>query len=152
MTPCTTSLGGAHRGLESDFAHFLGSVPSQSWVQRCRANEINIAFGLQTLARRLGSHRNYSVFVFCSGSTLDLSGRAAATSSIFPNCHGKRDGYKNGRMSKPVRHVSTLTTATLNQSTHGCHRDCTPPGSKSNEVLNEPQRSVRTNLRRGTTA
>ena len=48
----------------------------------------------------------YSVFVFCSGSievaTLDLSGSNAATSSIFLNCQGNRDGYRNGRMSKPT--------------------------------------------------
>ena len=65
---------------------------------------------------------------------LDLSGRAAATSSIFPNCHGKRDGYKNGRMSKPVGYVSTLVPAAPIQSTHDCHQDCTLPG-KRNEVI-----------------
>lgn len=32
----------------------------------------------------------------------DLSGNNAATSSIFLNCHGNRDGYRNGRMSKPA--------------------------------------------------
>lgn len=49
----------------------------------------------------------HSVFVLCSCSTgvttLDLSGSNAATSSIFLNCHGNLDGYRNGRMSKPVQ-------------------------------------------------
>jgi hypothetical protein len=55
-----------------------------------------------THVRFVATH--YSVLVFCSGSTsdADLSGSNAATSSIFLNCHGKRDGYKKGRMSKPV--------------------------------------------------
>jgi hypothetical protein len=34
---------------------------------------------------------------------LDLSGSSAATSSIFLNCQGNRDGYRNGRISKPTK-------------------------------------------------
>lgn len=43
---------------------------------------------------------------------VDLSGSNAATSSIFLNCHGNRDGYKNGRMSKPASHVHFKNRAT----------------------------------------
>jgi hypothetical protein len=82
----------------------------------------------------------YSVFVFCSGSievaTLDLSGSNAATSSIFLNCQGNRDGYRNGRMSKPVgskkkKLFSFNTEANdakrQNNDTYGCHPGYTPP-------------------------
>jgi hypothetical protein len=83
----------------------------------------------------------YSVFVFCSGSVevtmLDLSGSSAATSSIFLNCHGNRDGYRNGRMSNPARRkvisVSnwTPTMRSAKTTTYGCHPGCTPPTLKT---------------------
>lgn len=79
----------------------------------------------------------YSVFVFCSGSVevtrLDLSGSNAATSSIFLNCHGNRDGYRNGRMSKPAKKESksssnqTPTMRSAKTIAYGCHLGYTPP-------------------------
>jgi hypothetical protein len=56
----------------------------------------------------------YSVFVFCSSSTevtsVDLLGSNAATSSIFLNCQGNREGYRNGRKSKPAKQYSAYYT------------------------------------------
>jgi hypothetical protein len=34
--------------------------------------------------------------------TVLLSGKTAATSSIFLNCQGKREGYRKGRRSNPI--------------------------------------------------
>lgn len=57
---------------------------------------------------------------------------------------GKRDGYKNGRTSKPVTRVrddQTLASAVdPAQNMHGCHQDYTPRGG--NEVLNELRRNA----------
>lgn len=62
----------------------------------------------------------YSVFVFCSGSievtTFDLSGSNAATSSIFLNCHGNRDGYRNGRRSKPAKKIKFIFKPDVNDA------------------------------------
>ena len=45
---------------------------------------------------------SYAVFFLATCAfPLDLSGKAAATSSIFLNCQGNREGYKKGRRSNP---------------------------------------------------
>jgi hypothetical protein len=45
---------------------------------------------------------NYSVLsLSIAEPRFDLSGRTAAMSSIFLNCHGKREGYRKGRKSNP---------------------------------------------------
>lgn len=48
-------------------------------------------------------HRGlYAIFFLASSrEVVLLSGRVAATASIFLNCHGNLDGYKNGRRSNP---------------------------------------------------
>ena len=38
----------------------------------------------------------------------ERSGRTAATSSIFLNCHGKRDGYRKGRISNPGKKLISV--------------------------------------------
>ncbi len=99
------------------------------------------------LARRRGVEKSlilYSVFFFCSGSTefstLDLSGSNAATSSIFLNCHGKRDGYRNGRMSNPAKKNSrilkpdaTMPSQKIKPMTYGCHLGYTLPTRSQNK-------------------
>lgn len=74
-------------------------------VQYCIAPRATAQL-LHTSPRSSSTLILYSVFVFCSSSievaTL-LSGSNAATSLIFLNCHGNRDGYRNGRMSKPEK-------------------------------------------------
>ena len=53
----------------------------------------------------------YAIFCFASAADMvDLSGKEAATASIFLNCHGNLEGYKNGRRSNPCYRLVSDTS------------------------------------------
>lgn len=63
----------------------------------------------------------------------DLSGRDAATASIFLNCHGNLEGYRNWRKSKPTKCVrSVAEDLRRTQFAYGCHLGYIAPINKVN--------------------
>lgn len=81
----------------------------------------------------------------------DLSGSNAATSSIFLNCHGNRDGYRNGRISKPADHIQPQIRTTTRQSSNvrlssGLYASYVSQNHQKNKIENP-----RLNLRRDMT-
>lgn len=69
----------------------------------------------------------YSVLVLSAARFLcERSGSTAAISSIFLNCQGKREGYRNGRKSNPKQLLDGAHRHIL-YKTHCYHPDCTIP-------------------------
>lgn len=71
-----------------------------------------------------------SIFAFASaGCTVLRSGSDAATSSIFLNCQGNLEGYRNGRRSKPERHRQQNAERYSQYDTNDYHQGCIVPAT-----------------------
>jgi hypothetical protein len=71
----------------------------------------------------------HSVLVLSITPWFDLSGKTSAIWSIFLNCHGKRDGYRNGRKSNPVGEKGSEKRefAPIQLDNYDYHLDCRTP-------------------------